>query len=171
MDEPTIVERLAERTMGLPGWRFLQDAVAARRTVHVAVMVEPYLSLILNGSKTIESRFSKNAIAPFHQISRGDLVLLKLTGGPVMGHFTTGSVEFVTLTPPEFARLQADYSEAICADEEFWKLREDKRYATLVGVSDACEVRPAPLTKSDRRGWVVVPPSRAGTPAEQLELV
>ena len=33
--------------------------------VHLAVMVEPYLSRVLDGSKTMESRFSRKKIAPW----------------------------------------------------------------------------------------------------------
>ena len=32
--------------------------------VHLAVMVEPYLSRVLDGSKTIESRFSRKKLRP-----------------------------------------------------------------------------------------------------------
>ena len=37
--------------------------------VHLAVMVEPYLSRVLDGSKTIESRFSRKKIAPWGRVS------------------------------------------------------------------------------------------------------
>ena len=49
--------------------------------VHLAVMVEPYLSRVLDGSKTIESRFSRKKIAPWGRVSSGDVVVLKKSGG------------------------------------------------------------------------------------------
>jgi hypothetical protein len=171
MADAALLERLVETTNGYPSWSVLRQAVQNQRAVHLAVMVEPYLTYILEGKKSIESRFSKHAIAPFCQIEPGELVLLKLTGGPIVGCFTTDTVEFVNLNEQERARLREDYSEAICADDDFWKAREDKRYATLVGVRNARELRPAPVAKSDRRGWIVLKPADTYNDAEQLTLV
>jgi hypothetical protein len=53
--------------------------------IHLAVFIEPYLQFILDGQKTVESRFSANRSAPYQQVGKGDVVLLKRTGGPVMG--------------------------------------------------------------------------------------
>ena len=39
--------------------------------VHLAVMVEPYLSRVLDGSKTIESRFSRKNCALGARVIRG----------------------------------------------------------------------------------------------------
>jgi predicted transcriptional regulator len=166
-----LLERLMESTEKFPSWSVVRQAVKERRPIHLAVMIEPYLTWILEGKKIIESRFSKNAIAPFRQISVGDLVLLKVTGGPVVGCFAASSVECVTLAKEEFDRIRSEYSEAICADEHFWQMREGKRYATLVGVALARELRPAPVTKSDRRGWITIQPRRHPSPAPQLTLV
>src|ERR1700680_4435376 len=53
--------------------------------IHLAVFVEPFLGYVLDGSKTVESRFSVNRCAPFGKVSRGDVVLLKRAGGAVVG--------------------------------------------------------------------------------------
>src|SRR5215210_2794220 len=53
--------------------------------IHLAVFVEPFLDYVLDGSKTVESRFSVNRCAPFGKVSPGDMVLLKRAGGPVVG--------------------------------------------------------------------------------------
>jgi hypothetical protein len=171
MSQAEILSQLVDTTVQLPGWRVLRQAVEQQRTVHLAVMVEPYLTYILEGKKSIESRFSKHAIAPFRQIGADDLVLLKLTGGPVVGCFTTSTVEFVNLNTRELERLRTDYSDAICADQDFWEARADKRYATLVGVSDARELRSAPVAKSDRRGWLVMQTTQPVDTGDQLMLV
>jgi hypothetical protein len=123
--------------------------------VHLAVMVRPYLSYILIGRKTIESRFSKNAIAPFRRIAVGDLVLLK--AGPVVGSFRVSSTEFIVLNDRELARLRRDHSESICADgDEFWHARSDKKYATLIGIEDVRKLSAVTVSKRDMRGWVVL---------------
>lgn len=154
--ETALLNRLLDTTTQLPGWRALRQAIDQNRAVHLAVMVEPYLTYILDGRKTIESRLSKHAIAPFRQISPGDLVLLKLSGGPIVGCFTAGHVEFVHLDPAELARLSADYSGPVCVDAAFWADRADRRYATLVGCASPQKLAAAPIPKTDRRGWVVL---------------
>ncbi|MGH3718355.1 MAG: ASCH domain-containing protein [Pseudonocardiaceae bacterium] len=162
MRETALLELLVDTTSDYPSWSVLRQAVRDGRPVHLAVMVEPFLSYIMDGKKSIESRFSKHAIAPFYQIEPGDLVLLKPTGGPVVGCFDTDAVEFVALNEEERDRLQRRYSAAICADDDFWHARQDKRYATLVGVHNVHVLEPAPVAKSDRRGWVVLQP-RSGS--------
>lgn len=170
MTEAALLAELVESTRVYTEWSILRDALRNGRKVHLAVMVEPYLSYILDGRKSIESRFSKNAIAPYLQIRPDDLVLLKMTGGPVVGCFTTAAVEFVNLSDTELERLRTDYSEAICADDDFWRARLHKRYATLISVRDPLELPPAPVAKSDRRGWVALPPELADA-GEQLALL
>ena len=49
--------------------------------VHLAVFSEPYLSFVLDGVKTVESRFSRVRCAPFQQIRSGDIILVKQSGG------------------------------------------------------------------------------------------
>lgn len=171
MHESVILERLVATTSDHPSWFVLRQAVRQKQAVHLAVMVEPFLSYILEGKKSVESRFSKNAIAPFHQIESGDLVLLKLTGGPVVACFTADNVEFVVLDDEERGRLQQHYTTAICADSDFWEARQDKRYATLVGVRDVQILDPTPVAKSDRRGWVVLQERRTSYQADQLTLL
>lgn len=133
--------------------------------VHLAVMVGPYLSYILAGRKTVESRFSKNAIAPYRCITVGDIVLLK--AGPVVGSFRVSSIDFVVLNDRELARLRRDYSEAICAEgDEFWHVRSDMRYATLIGIEDVRKLPAITVSKRDMRGWVVLrAPSNPFVPA------
>src|SRR5688572_1110592 len=52
--------------------------------VHLAVVREPYLSLIITGKKTIESRFSRHDRPPYGCVMRGDVLLLKEPAGPIV---------------------------------------------------------------------------------------
>jgi hypothetical protein len=171
MSEATLLAELVEATRAYSEWSILREALEQQQRVHLAVMVEPYLSYILQGKKSIESRFSKNAIAPYMQIAPDDLVLLKLTGGPVVGCFTTEAVEFVSLCENELDRLRTNYSEAICADEEFWTVRSHKQYATLIGVRDPLKLPPSAVAKSDRRGWVALSSPAVDVGDNQLSLL
>ncbi|KKQ35404.1 MAG: hypothetical protein US51_C0006G0001, partial [Microgenomates group bacterium GW2011_GWA2_37_6] len=52
---------------------------------HLAIFKGDGAEKILTGKKTIESRFSKNKIAPYGVVSAGDLVYMKLSGGAIIG--------------------------------------------------------------------------------------
>lgn len=171
MSETVIMQQLAEAVTLDPGWRVLAPYFSGENQsfgIHLAVMVEPYLSYVLAGRKTIESRFSKNLIPPYMHIAPDDLVLLK--AGPVVGAFRTASVECVDFDETAKRRLRQDYSDAICADDEFWGTRDDKNYATLIGIADVLNLPPVPIAKRDRRGWLVLrSPNRMRD--EQLHLL
>lgn len=160
--EADIFQQLQRSTAGMQGWPSISkhlDSCTSSRGVHLAVLVEPFLRYILEGRKTVESRFSKNCIAPYQRIERGDLVLLKAAAGPVVGCFTASWVQCMELTSDVLAAVRTKYSAAICADEEFWAARAEKRYVTLVGVDQPQVLPSVRVAKSDRRGWMVLRPT------------
>jgi hypothetical protein len=67
--------------------------------IHLAVFVEPYLSFVLEGKKTVESRFSLNRHAPYEQVRDGDLLVLKKSGGPICGVCRVSNVWYYRLDP------------------------------------------------------------------------
>lgn len=123
--------------------------------VHLAVLVEPFLTHILEGRKTIESRFSVTRSPPYNRVSSGDLVLLKRSSGPVVGVLRVGHVENVELTAETWPAVRA-LSSSLCADANFWSSREAKRFATLLGVGDVRALPDMQIDKVDRRPWVVL---------------
>lgn len=127
---------------------------------HLAIFSPPFLDLILEGSKTIEGRFSKVRCAPFGVIEEGDMVLMKESGGLVKGSFVVAKVEsFDNLTPETLKELETRYSGHLCADAdpEYWQRRCASKYATLMRVAKPIRFeRPFPFPKKDRRGWVVL---------------
>jgi len=123
--------------------------------LHLAVLVEPFCSLLLDGSKTIESRFSRVRCAPYGALAEGDVVVVKKSGGPVTGAFQAGTVRSYQLTPARVAELRKRYAAQICAsDDQFWADRAGCAYATLVDVAHARPLPDMPFPKKDRRGWV-----------------
>lgn len=170
MSDLDILAVLREASEQLPAWGQLSGLLDERVGVHVAVMVEPFLTYLVEGRKTIESRFSLRVTPPYGRVTVGDVVLLK--SGPVVGSFLVSSVENLSLDAQVLARLEETHSAAICADENFWKDRSSKRYATLLGVTDVRVLPPVPIPKRDMRGWVVL--RDAGSRLrldEQLELI
>lgn len=66
-------------------------------TIHLAVFSEPYLDYIINGKKTIESRFSKNRSLPYQKVKTNDIIIIKQSSGPVVGYFRAGECLFYDL--------------------------------------------------------------------------
>jgi hypothetical protein len=160
-----ILDELRAGTHAHPLWAELTDALGDPSVgVHLAVMVEPFLGYLFDGSKTIESRFSARRIAPYEQVATGDLVLLK--AGPVVGCFGVSTVTFLTLRDGQLQQVRDQYAEQIrVLGDQFWLARAEKRYATLLGVDTVRRLPPLPVTKRDMRGWAVlrrVPPLPSG---------
>jgi ASC-1-like (ASCH) protein len=129
-------------------------------TRHLAIFIPPYLDLILQGKKTIESRFSKVRSAPYERVKVGDIVLMKRSGGMVEGEFTVAWVEtFCNLTTHSLQELARVYTQELCADADarFWDKRSRSRYATFMSIAYPLRyAHPFPYPKRDRRGWVVL---------------
>lgn len=127
---------------------------------HLAIFTPPFLELILEGKKTVEGRFSKVQCAPFGAVEKGDMVLMKESGGLVIGSFVVAKVEsFENLTQDKLKELETRYSESLCssADPQYWQRRRASRYATLMRVAESTRFeQPFPFPKKDRRGWVVL---------------
>lgn len=144
-----------------PEWsaaaRSLSERTAKSPSLHLAVFVEPFLEYILSGKKTVESRFSTVRFPPYGRVSRGDFVLLKASGGPVVGIAEVGAAWFYRLNTESWRTIRQDFAAALCAeDPEFWKSREKAEFATLMYVTRARRLEPISWPKRDRRGWVVV---------------
>jgi len=115
--------------------------------------------LILDGKKTIESRFSRAKIAPFGVISSGDLVYIKPTGKDIIGQFKVKKVIFFDgLEIGEIKEIKGRYGDKIMAEDEYWKAHENSRYATLIFIGESSRfiTSPVKLPKKDLRGWVVL---------------
>lgn len=127
--------------------------------IHLAIFNEPFLSLIFTGQKKIESRFSINMISPFRKVSKGDLIVLKESGGLITGVFVAGEVMyFSNLDESGFKKLDKKYGNLICSnyDKQFWKKRENTRYVTLIEVKKVKKLIPFGSEKSDRLAWSVL---------------
>lgn len=124
--------------------------------VHLAIFAEPFLTLVLNGVKTTESRFSRNRCAPFGEVFDGDIILLKEVGGPICGLALAKRTEYFDLYVEPLDRIRDRYGEAICADAEFWEGRRDAAFATLIELGEPTSIGPLSCDKRDRRGWVAL---------------
>jgi hypothetical protein len=125
--------------------------------VHLAIFVEPYLEHVLAGRKTVESRFSIRPQAPYRAVSPGDVLLLKRSGGPIVGLCRVSEAWFYRLDPATWSSIRRDFAEELCAqDPAFWEARAGAEYATLLRIVDVRRISALTFDKRDRRGWVVM---------------
>ncbi len=156
------IEALKERTRSHRFWGGYLESLATTGSspfsVHLAVLLEPYLEFILEGSKTLESRFSKNRIAPYGVVESGDVVLLKRSAAKsVRGLCIVRSVRFYQLDNENLQVIKNEFSSGLRADSSaFWEQRQSARFATLMRISEVYRLPPIEIQKRDRRGWVVL---------------
>ena len=125
--------------------------------IHLAIFVEPFLQYLLEGRKTIESRFSVHRCPPFNCVHSGDLVLVKQSGGPIVALAEVSKVWYYELDSDARDFIRSHFSSQLCVDDpDFWESKSGSCYATLMQFSRVEKLAPLTCTKRDRRGWVVL---------------
>jgi ASC-1-like (ASCH) protein len=124
---------------------------------HLVILKKPYLNAILNGRKTIESRFAKTRPAAFGQVQSGDRLFLKVSSGPVCATATVAIVKyFENLTEAKILQIKQQYNEYIGGDDEYWHSKLDSKSGLLAWLKDATPIEPVRINKKDWRAWVVL---------------
>jgi len=128
---------------------------------HLVVLKKEYLSAILDGRKTVESRFTKMAIEPFGRIAAGDVLLLKMTSGPVCAKAKAGRVEqYENLTLRQMRDLYRRYNTMILGNDAYWQSKRSCPFGVLVWLEEVEKTKPVWIDKKDWRAWVVLQPER-----------
>lgn len=133
-----------------------------QRGVHLAIFSEPFLTFLLSGKKTIESRFSINRNGPYKKVFKDDLVFIKKSGGPVFGYFIVGKTSFYNSpSSTQIKTIKKKYEKEICSMEvkDFWKERSKAKFITLMEVAEIKDIAPINIEKKDRTAWVIIKPS------------
>ena len=157
-----LVDLLKRSTDGHQFWgeylERLTDSEPIPFSVHLAILLEPYLQYILDGTKTVESRFSKNRIAPYNMVEPGDVVLLKkVAAKSISGVCVVRRVWFYQLNPETWSQIRDGFSKALRADDpSFWNRRETAQFATLMRIAEVYPLPYIEVPKRDRRGWVIL---------------
>lgn len=150
-------DELLEQVVGDHFWlTYLSNATRPTSPVgiHLAIFAEPFLSMVLSGEKTIESRFSRNRCAPYGEIDDGDIILLKEVAGPICGLALARRIWCYDLGIEPLDRIRHRFGAGIRGDNEFWSSRADALYATLIELDAPTTIAPVNCDKRDRRGWV-----------------
>lgn len=138
-------------------------------TIHLAIFREPYLKFVMDGKKTVETRFARRACPPYRCVNDGDVVLLKRAAGNIIGVCTVEKVWYYQLDPTILSFIKSKFGHAICpVDSSFWVERQEAVVATLMLVSNVIPIENISIEKRDRRGWVVFKNSKQGTFGHRL---
>ena len=128
-----LVSNVREAVKNDPYWSKRMDNldsnISANESIHLAVLVEPYLQFILDGTKSVESRFSVRRYPPFNRVERGDVILLKRSSGPIVGICEVSSAWYYHLDPKSWVEIRSEFTQALCAqDPDFWLARKSASF-------------------------------------------
>jgi len=126
---------------------------------HVAILRPPLDARILDGSKRIESRFTRTRQPPFGCVAPGDRLFFKRSAGPFVATAVVSRVLMLdALTPRRVDELAARYNRWIRGDDAFWRRkRNEARYGTLMWLRgvEPTDYRP-PYRPQNMRAWYVL---------------
>ena len=119
---------------------------------HLAILKRSWnlTQKILDGKKTIESRWYTTKKAPYDRIKTGDIVYFKETGGPVcIRAEVCGVKQFSDLNEEKVMRIYKDYPGIFPSDlEESVKMNSKKRYCVLIFLKNPKSIKPFEIDKS-----------------------
>ena len=121
---------------------------------HLGVFSEPYLSCMLDGKKTVESRFSKNKILPYKGICKDDIVIVKKSSGDILAYFTIKDIKFFDLRKDKIEEIKVKYNKQLCVDNEFWINKQNSNYTTLIFIDKIVKLKPFHINKREMQTWI-----------------
>lgn len=124
---------------------------------HLAIMDKNTIEKILNGTKTIETRFSKNRITPYNKVKKDELVYLKESGGDILAVFKIGKVLFFKdLTGDKILEIKNKYNKFINAPDSYFAYKKDCEYGTLIFITNPKPITPITIFKKNRLAFLTV---------------
>ena len=127
---------------------------------HVAIVHAWVARALLDGTKTIESRFGRDKRPPFGRIAKGDTVYFRVAGGGYAVRAVVTRVQhFEDLSPKRVAELESRHRSAIGGDDAYWASARQARCGTLVHLRRCEAVDHGPeldRQRGDRRAWFVL---------------
>lgn len=125
-----------------------------KHNLHLGIFSPTYLISILNGEKTIESRFSKNRILPYNKIKKDDIVIMKKSSGDIIAYFTIKEVLFFDLKVHSVEKIKKQYNAQLCVDDAFWEAKKNSNYATLIFIDKVVKLKPFHIAKKGMQTWL-----------------
>jgi hypothetical protein len=106
----------------------------------------------------MESRFSKNKVAPYLKVNNGDLIFVKKSGGSIGAFFLVKSTKYFDSILVAKKQIDEKYAKGICVDavNDFWGGRMQKKYISLFEVGFLYVLKSKKIEKKDRMAWVLI---------------
>src|SRR5262245_20163342 len=105
--------------------------------IHIAVLLKPYLDLVLSGRKTVECRLTRQARDPYERIEAGERIYFKQSAGPYGVTAVVDHVMFESgLTPKRLQEIRRDYNDEIRGDASFWNYKRNSLFCSLIWLKD-----------------------------------
>lgn len=131
---------------------------------HLAIFSKIGVQALFSGTKTIESRFSRDKISPFGQVDTDDLVYIKPSGEEIVGQFRVAKViSFAGIDTKDLEEIKKVYGDGISLgsveeDQKFFRNHANARYGTLIFIKELEKflTPPVKIPKKDLRGWMVL---------------
>ena len=124
---------------------------------HIAVVRPPFYDMILNGEKTIESRWSLNKCAPYKKVNKDDVIYLKLPGKSISAIAEVEKVEFYELNVSLTEKIKILYGKEIGIHKfENWEIYKNKKYLTLIWLKNVRKIEPLEIKKKNKAGWATI---------------
>jgi ASC-1-like (ASCH) protein len=134
---------------------------------HLAIMRKSWglLPKILNGEKTIESRWYRNKYSPWDKIKKGDTVYFKNSGGePVTVKAEVLDVlQFSNLTPKKVKEILNEYGarDGLGKKEidNYYEKFKDKNYCLLIFIKNPEKIEPFEVDKKGfgaMSAWITI---------------
>lgn len=122
---------------------------------HVAIMKKSWglIPKILDGRKTIESRWSINRVAPWGKVKVGDNIFFRNSGEKVAIKANISKVlAFDNLTPKKVKNIIDKFGDEgkICFSnkKESYEWAKNKKYCTLIFLKNVEEIEPFKINKA-----------------------
>lgn len=119
---------------------------------HVAIMNKAWklIPKIVNGNKTIESRWYVNKIKPWNSIKAGENVYFKNSGEPITVSAVVSKVlQYENLDESQFNDIMEKYADGIqLIEREYDEYYQSKNYCILIFLKDVKQLeRPFHISK------------------------
>lgn len=119
--------------------------------IHVAIILPKYAQLLLSGIKTIESRLTNTARAPFELIEKGERIYFKVSAGEFCATAIAEHIIFMReLNQSKIKRMKKDYNHGIMGESSFWENKRRSKYATLIWLNEIEPVKYGPQVSPQR---------------------
>ncbi len=130
---------------------------------HIAIMRKNWhlIEKLLAGTKTVETRWSVNKVAPWNKVSVGDTVYFKNAGEPVIAKATVSQIlQFQDLTVEIRTQIASEYArqDGLSA-AELLAWGSHKNYCTIVHLINSQLVTPFHINKAgfgSAAAWLAV---------------